>query len=361
MPVSFKTKLNKSARVVLGVITLLLVSTVFAFINPALAPSETDKTPLLPKPKQTTLFFAGDIQLSRNVGTKIINANNTLLPFANVISPIKSSSLAFANLESPFYDQGPRAAEGLVFKAEPNTIEGLVATGFDVLSTANNHTLDQNLEGLNYTLSWLRLHNITPIGTGKDCHKGIIKEVDGIKFGFLAYSYAAYNDAGIVPHPMVCSFNDQKTMVADIKTLRPSVDYLIVSAHRGKEYVRDPEPEAVITARALIDAGADLFVGHHPHWIQTMEEYNGKFIFYSLGNFVFDQDWSTDTSEGLTLLITFEDGKLKQVKLQPVILEDNCCPRWTNDEETKDILAKINLTSNIIQGTKWSWRGQAKN
>ncbi len=288
--------------------------------------------------------------LSRNVGTKIFNAQNPKLPFLNVADRIRTSSIAFANLESPFNDIGPRVTQGLTFKAEPNTIEGLTDAGFDILSTANNHTLDQEQHGLIYTLNWLTSHNIVALGTGPTCHQGVVIEKNGIKFGFLGYTYAAYNDAGARTDSLVCSFNDQKQIEADIIALRPKVDFLIVSAHRGVEYTRTPEEKTITTAHAIIDAGADMFVGHHPHWIQTTEEYKGKFIFYSLGNFVFDQDWSVDTSEGLTLLASFEDGKLKQVKLLPVILENNCCPRWTNEEETKNILNKINphTKSNLL-------------
>ncbi len=350
MAESFKTKTPKRLNGwwLTGAVLVLSLLAAIVITNPAIAPlSRAPIPPPPPPPLQTTLFFAGDIMLSRNVGTKIIEANDLLLPFKNVSEQIKSTSLAFANLESMFSDQGPRITEGFIFKAEPNTIEGLTASGFDVLSTANNHTLDQGEYGMTYTMDWLRQHGIVPVGTSADCHKGVIIQKDSIKFGFLAYTYGT-NEPNQTKKELVCDFYNQKQIEADIAALKPNVDFLIVSAHRGAEYKREPEEKSVITAHAAIDAGADMFVGHHPHWIQTTEEYKGKFIFYSLGNFVFDQDWSVDTSEGLTLLVTFEDGKLKQVKLVPVVLENNCCPRWANAEETKIILQKINLTSDLL-------------
>jgi poly-gamma-glutamate synthesis protein (capsule biosynthesis protein) len=306
------------------------------------------RTPPPPAPKETTVFFAGDIMLGRHVGEKIQESKDLNFPFKDVSADIKKADLSFANLESPFSDLPALSTSSFNFRARPETIQGLLDSGFDILSTANNHSFDQGEHGVLYTLDWLKKNNIVSLGSGTDCHAGRIIEKGGIKFGFLGYSYSSHNDAGAVADPLVCSFNDQTQIVKDVQALRPQVDFLIVSAHRGIEYTREPEDKTVSTAHAVIDAGADMFVGHHPHWIQTTEEYKGKYIFYSLGNFVFDQDWSVDTSEGLALLAKFSDGKLKQIDLRPVVLQNNCCPRWADDTETKTILQKINLTSPVI-------------
>ena len=74
--------------------------------------------------------------------------------------------------------------------------------------------------------------------------------------------------------------------------------------HAGTEYTRTPMPQQITFAHAAIDDGADIVIGAHPHWVQTIEKYKGKYIFYSLGNFIFDQAWSQETMEGLTLKIT---------------------------------------------------------
>ncbi|HYE22163.1 MAG TPA: CapA family protein, partial [Verrucomicrobiae bacterium] len=161
----------------------------------------------------------------------------------------------------------------------------------------------------------------------------------------LAYSYSAHNDGGRIPDPQVCDWSNEKQMTQDIASLDSKVDFLIVSTHMGTEYKRDPDPRNVELAHKAIDSGADMLIGHHPHWIQTIEEYNGKWIFYSLGNFVFDQMWSQDTKEGLTIFATFEDKTLKNIELRPVLIDDYCCPRWALSAEAQLILAKINLTS----------------
>jgi poly-gamma-glutamate capsule biosynthesis protein CapA/YwtB (metallophosphatase superfamily) len=262
---------------------------------------------------------------------------------------IKSAAfdLSFANLESPFNDSGVHSIEGsLVFNADPQAIAGLKFAGFDVLSTANNHGFDQGQKGIDFTKTLLSQNQILPIGTGVDCHDGIIVAKNGIKFGFLAYSYTALNDGGKTTSPQVCDANDLKALKHDIETMRSNVDFLIVSTHMGIEYTRTPSESQIKFAHASIDAGADLIIGNHPHWAQTIEQYQGKWIFYAMGNLVFDQMWSTETREGLTAQITFKDKTLDKIELMPVVIDDFCCPRWANEEETKNILQKINPVTN---------------
>ena len=126
-------------------------------------------------------------------------------------------------------------------------------------------------------------------------------------------------------------------------------DVVIVSIHAGVEYTRKPTQEQVDFAHLAIDSGADVVIGHHPHWIQTIEIYKNKPIFYSLGNFVFDQEWSLDTKEGLIVQLTFNSSQLTKAELVPVIIENFCCPRIADDEEKTAILNKIGLEKNTIE------------
>ncbi|MBX4204937.1 MAG: CapA family protein [Candidatus Doudnabacteria bacterium] len=298
----------------------------------------------------TTLFFAGDIMLSRNVAAKIYAADDYTLPFKNVASESQAADIAFANLESPFNDTGDRSVEGsLVFNADPRSVAGLKFAGFDILSTANNHSMDQGSIGLIETQNVLTTVGILPVGTGNDCREGKIITRNNITFGFLAYSYTAYNTGGSdSPYPQVCDANDLQGLKKDIQNLRPSVDVLVVSTHMGTEYTRNPNASQINFAHTAIDAGADLIIGNHPHWVQTIEQYNGKWIFYALGNFVFDQMWSTETREGLTATVTFKDKTLDKIVLKPVIIDNFCCPRWADELESEAILSKISLNSPIL-------------
>ena len=114
----------------------------------------------------------------------------------------------------------------------------------------------------------------------------------------------------------------------------------------GTEYTRTPSVQQKNFAHNAVDSGADFVVGAHPHWIQTPEQYQGKWIFYSLGNFVFDQMWSEETREGLTAEFNFQGKKLSQITLKPVIIDNYCCPRWANPDETSAILNRIHPHTN---------------
>ncbi|KKW29811.1 MAG: SH3 type 3 domain protein, partial [Parcubacteria group bacterium GW2011_GWA2_52_8] len=171
---------------------------------------------------------------------------------------------------------------------------------------------------------------------------------EGVKFGFLAYSYSARNDGGNTADQQIATISDLNQLKIDIQQAKDRSEVIIVSMHAGIEYVRDPNQEQTDFAHAAIDAGADIVIGHHPHWIQTIEVYKEKPIFYSLGNFIFDQSWSVDTTEGLAVRFTFRGKELRQAELLPIIIENNCCPRPATETETQNILKKINATSSVI-------------
>ena len=131
--------------------------------------------------------------------------------------------------------------------------------------------------------------------------------------------------------------------------------------HAGTEYTHQPNKAQITFAHAAIDYGADMVIGHHPHWIQKIEKYNNKYIFYSLGNFIFDQMWSQETKEGLALKITLSKNltpalqgpktmaELDYIELLPVIIENFSTPRPATAEETKTILNKIGETNTILK------------
>lgn len=145
--------------------------------------------------------------------------------------------------------------------------------------------------------------------------------------------------------PGVAVYNLEK-LKKEIKSLRNKVDFLIVQFHGGREYTYQPNREQVLFAHAAIDAGADLVIGHHPHWIQTIEKYKGKYIFYSLGNLIFDQNWSQKTKEGLLVKVVFGDNL--SFKLLPVIIKENFQPVLVDKERALEILKYINITSTSI-------------
>lgn len=312
----------------------------------------------LPK---TKIIAVGDVMLSRNIGTAIDKINDPNLPFAETRDLLAAADITFGNLECPLSDSDIPIREGLIFRCLTKYVPGLLYAGFDVLSTANNHSFDQGQDNIGFTIDHLLAQNILPVGTGnnyEETHAGRIVTRDDIKFGFLGHSYSAHNDGGNSSHPQIATMDDLAILKSDILNLKSRSDVIIVSMHAGTEYTRHPSKFQTDFAHAAIDAGADVVIGHHPHWIQDIEIYKGRPIFYSLGNFVFDQSWSQDTREGLAIELTYEQSTLTQAKLIPVVIENNCCPKLATEKEKEVILEKINRESDTITFDKLPASGQ---
>lgn len=271
-------------------------------------------TPVVPVVANNILVFGGDIMLSRTVNQKMVAYQNYQWPFEKIATLFNKADLAIANLESPFllnsnYDV---KTGSFSFKANPKSVAALSLAGFDVLSLANNHILNQGVKGVKDTYLVLNEAGISYVGT-KDS-KLVVKESQGIKFAFLAYSYDSTSEliAGL----------DVKQLALDIKEARTKADVVIILMHAGTEYTREPNWQQKEFARAAINDGADLVVGHHPHWPQIVENYQGKTIIYSLGNLVFDQMWSKETSEGLVIKAYFKDKALDHLDYIPISISD---------------------------------------
>lgn len=300
-------------------------------------------------PLEITFMAAGDVMLSRHVGKKIRKYQDNAWPFRKIYEEFKNADLIFINLESPFYNQGAPITEGMVFKAGPETIEGLKLASIDIVSLANNHSRNQGANGLLYTFEHLKNNGIEYIGAGKnsnEAYQGKVMEVDGIKFGFLAYTYSdSFKDT---ENPTVAGMNLEK-LKQGIVDLKNKADIIIVSMHAGSEYTTKPNQQQKEFAHQAIDSGADLVIGHHSHWIQEIEKYQGKYIFYGLGNLVFDQMWSEQTKKGLVVKFTFSDKNVKKIELKPVKIDDYGQPRWMSEKESKEILKTIGVESDLIK------------
>lgn len=339
---------------------------------------------------EVTFNAVGDIMLSRNVANQISkNQKDGYWPFRNLEQELGwDVDFNFGNLESPFTGRDDFNPSGsLVFNAPSWTFSGLEQYNFKVLNLANNHAMDQGLDGLLYTRDLLKENQLTPLGVGKnldEAWQGQVFSIKGIRIGFIGASYASENDGGVAKNNNVARIEDTIRLTASINELKTRSDFVVVTMHAGTEYERNPNQGQIDFAHAAIDAGADLVIGAHPHWIQTIEKYKGKQIFYSLGNFVFDQMWSQDTREGLMLKITLskpglchpglapnsptplsrtdqinlvcttelqgtpKPATLKQVELIPVVIENYGQPRLANDQEKQNILNKIDVTTTVI-------------
>lgn len=314
-------------------------------------------------PSEARAIFGavGDIVLSRNVAAKINKAKNPLLPFSKLSSLLQENDFNFANLESPFSGKDTfNPSPSMVFNAPRPNIKGLVTNKFEILSIANNHALDQGAKGLSFTRTYLAQNDIKAIGAGNNLDqawKPEVVEANGIKIGFIAASYASINDNGKSVNKLVARIEDLGKLKSAIIAAKKQSDWVVVSMHAGTEYKTKPNASQIKFARAAIDFGADMVIGHHPHWVETIEKYKDKYIFYSLGNFIFDQEWSRETKEGLMLKIELaqaaKDGamrtRLNQIELLPIVIENYSTPRLATDKEAKIILGRIGVKDRIIK------------
>ena len=263
------------------------------------------------KEKPITLIAVGDVMLGRSVNAKIRSLNNFIYPFLKTASFLKSADLTFINLEAPFYDHCPTINEGMKFCADPRAVEGLVFAEIDIVNLANNHIRNYGTEGVALTQSLLRQSKIDFLSFEENF---LVKVIQGTRLGFLGFD--------------LTSGYQEKKVITQVKEEKAKVNILIVSFHWGQEYAQEPSPSQVKLAHQAVEAGADLIIGHHPHIIQRVEDYQGAKIVYSLGNFVFDQAWSEETKKGLVGLFTFQNKKLIKSKFKKIYIQDFCQPEF---------------------------------
>lgn len=305
----------------------------------------------------TTFIVGGDVSLSRNIAYTIDRTKDIYAPFRGMESTLRSSDFNVANLETPFSNSNTYTPKNtLVFNAPKKNIQGLVDYNFKYVSLGNNHAFDQGLDGLKTTRQWLGEHNILFSGTGESLEEAwmpAVYESKGIRIGFISASYSSINDSGATKNNYVARIENTEGLKKSILDAREvgRADIVVVLPHAGTEYTRTPNNAQINFAHTAIDMGADIVIGAHPHWVQTIEEYKDRYIFYSLGNFIFDQNWSKDTSEGLVLKINVnkkEKAQIKKIELLPIVIENNSTPRLANDTEKQNILKKIGQISNEI-------------
>jgi len=314
--------------------------------------------------EEVSLIAVGDISFSRGVERMVKKQKDLNYPFLKIRDYLKSADLVFGNLETPI-TEGPEIPDfEMVFRSNPGTEQTLKQAGFSVLSLANNHTPNFGEQGLKDTFNYLAEVGIKFVGAGnneQEANQPVYIETKGIKFAFLAY-----NDTDIVPASYEAAnshagtaFMRTEKMAEAVKEAKQKTDFVIISMHAGIEYTDKPNDSQVNFAHAAIDAGADLVIGHHPHVVQTMEKYKGKYIFYSLGNFVFDQPQSQETKEGLAIKVYFAKDGINKISLLPVVMENLVQPRMTNQSEAEKILQRLKFS--LANQDIYSWSDDNSN
>ena len=281
--------------------------------------------------REIHLLFVGDIMLSRSIGQLMQVKKDYLFPFHNIATTTQAADIAFANLENPVSTGGIRSGSIYSFRADPKALEGVKFAGFDIVSIANNHIWDYGRQAFNDTLGNLSKNGIVAVGGGAnytEAHSPKILTVGKTRFAFLAYTNFISVSLGLASSTPAVSRYDDKTLKADIAHAKELADFVIVSFHWGEDYQTKHNAQQERVAKLVIDSGANLVVGHHPHVIQEVEPYKDGYIIYSLGNFIFDQNFSKDTRRGLTVLVTLKDNNIIDVTKREVTFNDDFQPHF---------------------------------
>lgn len=301
---------------------------------------------------KVNFIAVGDIMLSRNVARHQEKAWSTQWIWEHIRDFLAQGDFVFGNLEGPTNGTNKYSYDKvLTFNALPELIKTLPSVGFTIVNLANNHILDQWEKGIEETQKLLNEIWVSITGANRDARKiwePAIVEKNGVKIAFIGASYAAYNDNGSGKSPLVARMQDTERLIGAIRQAREQADFIVVTMHGGQEYTLTPTNLQTDFARTAIDNGADIVIGAHPHWIQATERYKNKYIFYSLGNFVFDQEFSEETKSWLALQIFLEKTEwvtsLTRILLKPIIIENYGQPRLASDEEAAKILGRIKET-----------------
>ncbi|MGB9862612.1 MAG: CapA family protein [Candidatus Saccharicenans sp.] len=295
-----------------------------------------------------SIYFVGDIMLSRNVGNKIDKGElNFFEPIKDIL---KEADILCGNLESPISDNAMKIGS---FRASTNSID--IIKMFHILNLANNHIYDCGSEGIRDTLSVLKKHNILSVGIGEnifEAYKPVILEHLDEKIAFIGCTtYKLFQ--GIKNYDSrYCIATLGIELNKTIEALRKTVDFIVVLVHGGEEFISFPPPSLKKDLESLISKGANVIITHHPHVIggyQLIECENSKrLIWYSLGDFLFDAQIKRRRETGI-LVINIEKNNIKCFNFIPLYINENYHLKTADDNLANYIIRRIKNVSEVLK------------
>ena len=293
-------KINKT---IFWIVCSAIAIAMASFVLPYLRTSESKNIDIIanvvdqPK-KDIAIFFAGDAMFDRGIRYFSGQNGGNDFVFQKISDFLLKNDLNVVNLEGPITDNNSisinskvAAPDNYIFTFNPSWAQTLWQHNILLVGIGNNHILNFESRGVESTKQYLLKAGVNYFGEpyGK---RTVIKEIQGVKVGFVAYN------------EFLGGYTKEKNeVVSAIKNLKNQADIIFVFCHWGQEYQKDPSLVQKEFGKDFIDAGADAIFGAHPHVIQNMEEYKGKRIYYSLGNFIFDQYFSDDVRNGLGVIV----------------------------------------------------------
>jgi len=252
-----------------------------------------------------------------------------LFPFRKVLPVLRRAELLFGNLECTHSEKSLRDRDyhSVQMRGEARLVDTLRGAGFKVVNVANNHSLQHGNDSFRDTVSMIERAGLGCCGLAADPlatrSTPYVTSGKGLAVGFLGYSLRPRQYFEHVP---LYAEGHGDEMVSDVEALSRQVDAVVVSVHWGEEFIQEPAPSEIALARRLVDAGAMLVIGHHPHVLRGIEQYGRGCIAYSLGNFVCDMVWDDTLRTSAVLECELTPEGVRNVALTPVWINDDFQP-----------------------------------
>lgn len=295
--------------------------------------SSVSAIPVFSSKPKVNILAVGDMMFARGVYQAINRNGKGDFSFSFAVIPgLKTDTdILIGNLEGPVTSAGEEAGNLYSFRFKPELIPALKKVGFDLVTVANNHAGDWGYTGFIDSLKNLEANNLPYVGGGfnyASATEPIIIEKNGLKTGFLGFSDVGPSGLAVSPQRGGVLMIDADDFVDIIKRSSLSVDNLIVTIHFGEEYQPVHNGRQQRLAHEAIDAGARVVIGHHPHVVQDDEKYGNGYIFYSLGNFIFDQNFSPETMQGLALGLELGKDGVSRVEKRLIKMNNQFQPSF---------------------------------
>lgn len=293
---------------------MLVLSVSMASAAAAETPDPASAAPL-------RVVAVGDIMLD-GTARPVLSQNGYDYPFVRVKPLLAGAAVVFGNLEGPLTDRGtPEPNKTYIFRTPPAPASrALRNAGFNVVSLANNHTMDFGPDGLAQTIEALDAAGIAHAGAGRDlaaARRPVLIEAAGKRIAILAYSVTLPESYYAEADKPGTAFAHETQVRADIAAARRQADIVLVSFHWGQEGKTALRDYQTLLGHAAIDAGAAAVIGHHPHILQGVERYRDGVILYSLGNFTFGS-YSKDARVSAVAELEFDGSRVRTLRLTPI-------------------------------------------
>ncbi|PED41232.1 CapA family protein [Bacillus cereus] len=306
-----------------------------------------------------TMTMVGDVMMGRNI-KEISERYGPTYVFRYTLPYFENSDYVSGNFENPVLlktkEQYEKAEKYIHLETQRQAVVATKEAGFTILNLANNHMMDYGEKGLRDTLQVFKEENLDYIGAGEnltDAKNIVYQDLNGVRVASLGFT-DAYVDGFIATKEQAGVLNMNPDIFFELirkakKSKEGNADLVIVNAHWGDEYDTEANPRQKALAKAMVDAGADIIIGHHPHVLQSFEVYKNSIIFYSLGNFIFDQGW-TRTKDSALVQYHLQNNGLAKVEIVPLKIKEGT-PRpvagWWDTERINRQLTKKTKNESI--------------